>query len=263
MSIQHVPPSGKNPDLKRPESQIQLSSPKAVTGFNCSQTPCSLSTTISVKVGLFEDDPVTRTGIFAHNAQEPLPYRLLLSRLYLLQVYYPSLNTYTKNEVKTLAPYIVVDGKKRTVVANFSELCKSLERNKDHVFQYLLAELGTSGSFDSHERVIMKGRFHEKQIKRALQSYRRTYVECPSCESRATDLRNPERRVWIVNCRSCGKESRAPVIKTGYTLRIGCRPQRPKNPPQEESEPESRISLETLRTPRQNCFTRFKIKSKL
>ena len=37
------------------------------------------------------------------------------------------------------------EGTKKTVFTNFMELCKSMNRNHEHVQAYLLAELGTSG----------------------------------------------------------------------------------------------------------------------
>ena len=38
------------------------------------------------------------------------------------------------------------EGTKKTVFTNFMELCKSMNRNHEHVQAYLLAELGTSGA---------------------------------------------------------------------------------------------------------------------
>ena len=39
-------------------------------------------------------------------------------------------------------------GSKKTAFANFSEICRLLHRMPKHVLQFLLAELGTSGSID-------------------------------------------------------------------------------------------------------------------
>ena len=41
------------------------------------------------------------------------------------------------------------EGTKKTVFTNFMELCKSMNRNHEHVQAYLLAELGTSGGVTS------------------------------------------------------------------------------------------------------------------
>jgi translation initiation factor 2 subunit 2 len=52
----------------------------------------------------------------------------------------------------------------KTVWVNFREICKMMKRNPEHVFQYMMAELGTEGSFDSQQRLVirMSGRFVSK-----------------------------------------------------------------------------------------------------
>lgn len=42
-------------------------------------------------------------------------------------------------------PQVAREGTKKTVFTNFMELCKSMNRNHEHVQAFLLAELGTSG----------------------------------------------------------------------------------------------------------------------
>lgn len=34
-----------------------------------------------------------------------------------------------------------------------------MSRNPDHVFQYMMAELGTEGSIDGSQRLVIKGKF--------------------------------------------------------------------------------------------------------
>lgn len=57
---------------------------------------------------------------------------------------------------------VLREGTKKTVFVNFTELCKVMHRQPDHVMGYLNAELGTSGSLDGQLRLIMKGRFTPK-----------------------------------------------------------------------------------------------------
>lgn len=44
------------------------------------------------------------------------------------------------------------EGTKKTVFTNFMELCKSMNRNHEHVQAFLLAELGTSGGWPARPR---------------------------------------------------------------------------------------------------------------
>ena len=54
------------------------------------------------------------------------------------------------------------EGTKKTVFVNLIEICKGIHRNPDHVVQYMMAELGTSGTLDGQNRLITKGRFTPK-----------------------------------------------------------------------------------------------------
>lgn len=46
-----------------------------------------------------------------------------------------------------------------------------LHRPAEHLQAFLLAELGTSGSVDSNNQLIIKGRFQQKQIESVLRRY--------------------------------------------------------------------------------------------
>jgi translation initiation factor 2 subunit 2 len=56
-------------------------------------------------------------------------------------------------------PQVSREGTKKTVFANFEELCISMNRNTTHVQQFILAELGVFGSQDGGKRLIIRGRF--------------------------------------------------------------------------------------------------------
>lgn len=59
-------------------------------------------------------------------------------------------------------------GTKKTSFANFLEISKTLRRTSKHLQAFLLAELGTSGSVDANNQLIIKGRFQQKQIENIL-----------------------------------------------------------------------------------------------
>lgn len=46
-----------------------------------------------------------------------------------------------------------------------------MHRQPEHVIQFLFAELGTSGSVDGNGRLVIKGRFQQKQIENVLRRY--------------------------------------------------------------------------------------------
>lgn len=73
-------------------------------------------------------------------------------------------------------PQVAREGTKKTVFTNFMDLCKAMNRQQEHVSMYLLAELGTSGSLDGQQRLIVKGRFLPKSFETVLRRYVNEWV---------------------------------------------------------------------------------------
>ncbi len=71
----------------------------------------------------------------------------------------------------SLTYQVAREGTKKTVFTNFMDLCKAMNRNHEHVAAYLLAELGTSGSLDGQQRLVIKGRFLPKAFETVLRRY--------------------------------------------------------------------------------------------
>ncbi|KAJ3383802.1 hypothetical protein HDU92_003924 [Lobulomyces angularis] len=124
-------------------------------------------------------------------------------------------------------PSIHREGTKKTMFANLVDICKKMRRQPDHLIQYLFAELGTSGSIDGAERLIIKGRFQQKQIENVLKRYIVEYVTCKTCKSGETTL-TKENRLFFLQCESCGSTRTVSAIKAGFKAttkdsRKGCR----------------------------------------
>lgn len=115
------------------------------------------------------------------------------------------------------------EGTKKTVFVNFMELCKAMHRTPEHVLQFLLAELGTSGTLDGQQRLIVKGRFLPKAFEGILRRYVTEYVLCKMCKSPDTIL-NRENRLFFLRCEQCGASSTVQGISAGFVARVGRRP---------------------------------------
>lgn len=112
------------------------------------------------------------TGIWAHNATTPISYPLLLTRFFtLLNQFNPDILSSGSKSYKIPPPQCLREGNKKTIFANIAEICKRMKRNDEHVTQFLFAELGTSGSVDGSKRLVIKGRFQQKQIENVLRRY--------------------------------------------------------------------------------------------
>lgn len=119
-----------------------------------------------------QGDFVAGTGIWAHDATQAIPYSLLVSRFFsLVQSHHPDLLASGTKSYKIPPPQCLREGNRRTIFANISDICKRMKRSDDHVMQFLFAELGTSGSVDGSRRLVIKGRFQQKQIENVLRRY--------------------------------------------------------------------------------------------
>lgn len=121
-------------------------------------------------------DPNEGTGIWNHNAEKDLNYGQLLDRFYqILQDKNPDMMSGKVKSYKIPPPQCVREGNKKTIFANIAEICNRMERSDDHVTSYLFAELGTNGSVDASRRLVIKGRFQQKQIENVLRRYISTF----------------------------------------------------------------------------------------
>ncbi|WRX25147.1 Translation initiation factor IF2/IF5 domain - like 2 [Theobroma cacao] len=101
-------------------------------------------------------------------------------------------------------PQVLREGTKKTVFVNFMDLCKTMHRQPDHVMAFLLAELGTSGSLDGQQRLVVKGRFAPKNFEGILRRYINEYVICLGCKSPDTIL-SKENRLFFLRCEKVTK----------------------------------------------------------
>lgn len=169
-------------------------------------------------------DLVAGTGIWAHDATTPISYGLLLHRFFkLVNEYNPDILASGSKSYKIPPPQCLREGNKKTIFANIAEISKRMKRNDEHVTQYLFAELGTSGSVDGSKRLVIKGRFQQKQIENVLRRYIVEYVTCKTCRSPDTELSKGENRLYFVTCNSCGSRRSVTAIKSGFTAQVGKR----------------------------------------
>lgn len=119
-------------------------------------------------------------------------------------------------------PQVFREGTKKTVWANFQEICKLMNRQPDHVLSYALAELGTNGSIDGNHRLVIKGRFQPKQLETVMRHYISEYVSCRTCRSPDTSLKK-ENRLYFLQCLSCGSTRSVAAVKQGFVAQVGKR----------------------------------------
>lgn len=102
----------------------------------------------------------------------------------MLNAHNPDLMSSGSKSYKIPPPQCLREGNKKTIFANIAEICRRMKRSDEHVTQFLFAELGTTGSTDGSRRLVIKGKFLQKQIESVLRHYIGRYPATPSLKQR-------------------------------------------------------------------------------
>jgi translation initiation factor 2 subunit 2 len=98
-------------------------------------------------------------------------------------------------------PQMMRVGTKKTLWVNFPDNCKTLNRDPQHVFQFFMAELGTEGSIDGKQSLLIRGKYLPKYIESLLRKYITEYVQCKMCGKPKTTLtRDSVSRLYFMHC---------------------------------------------------------------
>ncbi len=89
-----------------------------------------------------------------------------------------------------------------TILRNLAEIADRVNRDIQHIFSYLLKELGTAGDIDG-ERAIFQGKIPPKKIQERIEKYVNKYVLCHECGRPDTKLIKINRTL-MVKCEACG-----------------------------------------------------------
>lgn len=174
------------------------------------------------------DEPTTDTvdaestdtvGVLPSSIQNPerdYNYTELLERVFsLLHEKNPALST--RKRYSMPPPQLVRVGTRKTMWTNFAQICALMHRQPEHVMSFLLAELGTDGSIDGNQRLVIKGRYQPKQAESLLKKYIVEYVTCNMCRNPETSLtRDSVTRLFFLQCESCGSRRSVAPIKSGF-----------------------------------------------
>jgi len=169
------------------------------------------------------EDSTTSGGPTWLNSDRDYTYDELLTRVFdIMRQKNPEMASGTKQKFVMRPPQVVRVGTKKTSFVNFMEICKMLHRHQKHLLDFLLSELGTSGSIDGCNQLIIKGRFQQKQIENVLRRYIKEYVTCHTCRSPNTILQK-DSRIFFLQCEACGSRCSVASIKHGFQAVTGKR----------------------------------------
>mmetsp|Transcript_1386 Transcript_1386/g.2293 ORF Transcript_1386/g.2293 Transcript_1386/m.2293 type:complete len:234 (+) Transcript_1386:72-773(+) len=189
---------------KKKKKKVDGSGEGDVKAIGGAEGGATAEETSSSAIGVFELDPPTYT------------YSQLLNRVVdFIHQNNPELTDKKRFSMKP--PQLMRVGTKKTLWVNFQEICAMMRRNSDHVFQFMMAELGTEGSIDGNKRLVIRGKFVPKYIESLLRKYIGEYVACQMCRSFNTTLtRDNVSRLFFVSCQDCGSSRSVAQIRAGY-----------------------------------------------
>jgi len=120
--------------------------------------------------------------------------------------------TEVHERLKIPEPDVMFEGK-TTVIRNFLDIVNIIRRDPDHMFGYILRELGTAGTLEG-KRATLKGNVSVSQISDRISRYIDEYVTCSECNRPDTRIVK-DGRVQILVCETCGAHRPVRVRKAG------------------------------------------------
>jgi translation initiation factor 2 subunit 2 len=147
------------------------------------------------------------------------PYEFLLDRITnLIKKHNPSMTDSVRGPLKIPVPIINKVGTSRSAWTNFAEVCSVLNRPTEHLYQFILAELGVEGSLGGESQFLLKGKYNNKHIESVLKKYVHDYLQCATCKSSSTVFKKDNSaRLQVLSCNACGSERSVAPIKTAVS----------------------------------------------
>ncbi|GBF36458.1 MAG TPA: translation initiation factor IF-2 subunit beta [Methanothermococcus okinawensis] len=95
----------------------------------------------------------------------------------------------------------IVEGN-RTVIKNFRDIAKVINRDIQFFAKYIMRELGTAGNVEG-QRLILQGKFNNYLINSKIKDFIEEYVLCEECGKPDTKIIK-EGRLHFLKCMACG-----------------------------------------------------------
>ncbi len=162
---------------------------------------------------LFTENQINLPSSEDQNKSSEYTYQFLLDRIYgLIKTFNPDFVEKTK--VNIPVPIVNRVGSSRSVWVNFADICNSLNRPTDHLFQFILSELGCEGSLGGENQFLLKNKYNNKHIESLLKKYVHDYVQCTNCKSTKTTMKKDNStRMQVLVCSNCKSEKTVSAIR--------------------------------------------------
>ncbi len=124
-------------------------------------------------------------------------YDKMLDRLYLSL---PK-GALTKERFEMPSVDSIIQGNK-TIIRNFGQVIKTINRKERHLFKFITKETGTAATI-SEGTLILNGKFSQQQVNKLFEYYIKRYVLCQECSRPDTHFIE-QHGVKMLKCEACG-----------------------------------------------------------
>ncbi len=93
----------------------------------------------------------------------------------------------------------------KTIISNFLDITKTLERDGDHVLKFILRELATPGSITNNQ-LIFGRKVSSAEVNGAIQKYADSFVICKECGKPDTKV-TKKAGISSLKCLACGAQN--------------------------------------------------------
>lgn len=124
-----------------------------------------------------------------------------------------------KSNVNLPSLEIKMIGTTVTLWSNIVVMSQKLNRDVEHLKQYALSELATTGTFDGKQALKISGRVRLQQLESIVRHYCNDYVVCKYCKSYNTTLTKRKFRgekTSLISCQDCHTERVQQTINDGF-----------------------------------------------
>jgi len=119
----------------------------------------------------------------------------------------------------TEPPKMARIGTKKVAFINFGMIADHFNRKEQHLKEFILAELGTTGNTDEKRQLVLKGKFQSRNIENVLRQYIKDFIMCKMCKSANTRMEKVDRLTFIT-CNECNSRRTVQQIKAGAVANV-------------------------------------------
>lgn len=119
----------------------------------------------------------------------------------LLDRLYNTLGNNEKKEIIIIKPCITKEYQ-MCRIRNYTEMCKNINRNKQHLKEFIEDELSLKTKISGDGILYFRGKYTQESIERIYKHYICKYVKCNSCKSYDTSIKKIKKLNKLI-CNFC------------------------------------------------------------